>query len=284
MPLSEVLGINRRNIEYVLALNPRKYFSRVDDKLETKSILNAHGIPSATLLGSTDSFFGIAPFLDRLAETRSFVLKPGRGSGGSGIVVVRECLQGRWKLTDGTTWDREEQQDHVENILYGTFSLDSAGDTAFAEELIECHPDLSVYSGFGLPDVRIILLQGRPVLSMLRAPTRQSRGKANLHAGGFAVAIDLDSGLTGEGWHHGGRIGSHPETGEALGGKFIPHWRRLLEISRELFTLFPLGYMGVDFALDVRKGPLILELNARPGLEIQNVTGTGLRPRLEGRA
>jgi D-alanine-D-alanine ligase-like ATP-grasp enzyme len=39
--------------------------------------------------------------------------------------------------------------------------------------------------------------------------------------------------------------------------------------------------MGVDFAIDAHHGPLVLELNARPGLEIQNVTGIGLRALLE---
>jgi D-alanine-D-alanine ligase-like ATP-grasp enzyme len=56
----------------------------------------------------------------------------------------------------------------------------------------------------------------------------------------------------------------------------------MVEVSKKLFALFPLGYMGVDFAIDATKGPLILELNARPGLEIQNVTGSGLRSILTG--
>ena len=41
-----------------------------------------------------------------------------------------------------------------------------------------------------------------------------------------------------------------------------------------------LGYMGIDFVIDQRYGPQILELNVRPGLEIQNVNGKGLRKRL----
>jgi alpha-L-glutamate ligase-like protein len=282
MAYDDVLGINRRNIDYIMPLNKREHFVYVDDKLVTKQVLVANNIPCATVHGSTDSFFGIAPFLAMLSHVPRFALKPARGSGGSGILVVRDNHENRWLLSDGVRLNRAQQQEHVENILYGTFSLDSSGDTAFAEELIETHPDLLYFTTLGLPDARIILHCGRPVLSMLRVPTRQSHGKANLHAGGFAVAVDLTTGISGDGWFRGRRITVHPETGVTLAGQRIPFWREMVEISRQLFALFPLGYMGVDFAVDGDRGPLILELNARPGLEIQNVTSRGLRPILAG--
>jgi alpha-L-glutamate ligase-like protein len=284
MSIDSVLGINRRNIDYILALNKREHFVYVDDKLVTKSMLDRHGIPSARLLGSTDSFFGIDSFFDLLMHHRRFALKPARGSGGSGIAIVKDCPAGYWILADGSKWDREKQREHVQAILYGTFSLDTSGDVAFAESLIETHPDLLAFTEIGLPDVRIILHSGTPILSMLRVPTRKSSGKANLHSGGFAVGIDLKTGITGAGWYRGKEITRHPETGAPLQKRAIPFWNHLLGISARLFELFPLGYMGVDFAIDAHDGPLILELNARPGLEIQNVTGCGLRSILEGNA
>jgi alpha-L-glutamate ligase-like protein len=282
MGAEDVLGINRRNIDFIMNLNKREHFVSVDDKLVTKTILLRSDIPSAKVLGSTDSFFGIGALLESLRQKHCFALKPARGSGGSGIAVVRDNIDGIWVLADGERWDRDRQHEHIENILYGTFSLDSGGDTAFAEELIETHPELLYFTNLGLPDARIILHSGVPVLSMLRVPTRRSRGKANLHAGGFAIAVDLKSGISGNGWYCGRRITRHPETDVALAGRPIPFWREIVEISRKLFALFPLGYMGVDFAIDVGRGPLILELNARPGLEIQNVTGQGLRQVLAG--
>lgn len=42
-----------------------------------------------------------------------------------------------------------------------------------------------------------------------------------------------------------------------------------------------LGYLGVDLAIDRELGPLVMEVNARPGLQVQNVTGAGLAERLE---
>jgi hypothetical protein len=42
-----------------------------------------------------------------------------------------------------------------------------------------------------------------------------------------------------------------------------------------------LGYIGCDLVLDRKLGPLILELNARPGLAIQIANGAGLSLRLQ---
>ena len=35
----KVLGINRRNLEYIFALNPRERFPLADDKVESKKLL-----------------------------------------------------------------------------------------------------------------------------------------------------------------------------------------------------------------------------------------------------
>jgi glutathione synthase/RimK-type ligase-like ATP-grasp enzyme len=38
--------------------------------------------------------------------------------------------------------------------------------------------------------------------------------------------------------------------------------------------------VGVDLVIDVERGPLMLEVNARPGLQIQVINGEGLAPAL----
>jgi D-alanine-D-alanine ligase-like ATP-grasp enzyme len=42
-----------------------------------------------------------------------------------------------------------------------------------------------------------------------------------------------------------------------------------------------LGYIGADIVLDRLRGPVLLELNARPGLAIQVANQCGLLHRLE---
>jgi hypothetical protein len=42
-----------------------------------------------------------------------------------------------------------------------------------------------------------------------------------------------------------------------------------------------LAFLGVDLVIDRDRGPLLLELNARPGLQIQVANQAGLLKRLE---
>ena len=76
-------------------------------------------------------------------------------------------------------------------------------------------------------------------------------------------------------------ITEHPDTGNSLSGLEIPGWHTLLELAGRCYELTGLGYQGVDIVLDKYKGPLILELNARPGLNIQIANLAGLLLRLK---
>ncbi len=54
--------------------------------------------------------------------------------------------------------------------------------------------------------------------------------------------------------------------------------------ARNASHAIPLGYIGVDICIDQTRGPLVLEVNGRPGIEIQNVQKRGLfaEPRQRG--
>jgi alpha-L-glutamate ligase-like protein len=132
----------------------------------------------------------------------------------------------------------------------------------------------------GVPDVRIIVFQGYPVMAMIRLPTRLSDGKANLHQGAIGVGIDLPTGTTKRGVWGSELIRDHPDTENTIVGLQIPRWNELLLMAARCYELSELGYIGVDFVLDRDHGPMILELNARPGLSIQMANGNGLQPRL----
>ncbi len=61
----------------------------------------------------------------------------------------------------------------------------------------------------------------------------------------------------------------------------IPHFGRALGIAVAATDETGLEYVGADIVVDERKGPVVLELNARPGLAIQVANRAGLLPRLE---
>jgi alpha-L-glutamate ligase-like protein len=131
-----------------------------------------------------------------------------------------------------------------------------------------------------VPDVRIIIFKGVPVMAMVRLPTRMSDGKANLHRGCIGAGIDISTGRTLTAVWRNSIVTVHPDTGNPVSGVEIPQWARLLEIAAGAYEMTNLGYQGIDLVLDRERGPLLLELNARPGLNIQIANREGLQTRL----
>ena len=127
--------------------------------------------------------------------------------------------------------------------------------------------------------MRVLVYQGYPVMAMVRLATRRSRGKANLHQGAVGAGIDLASGRTLSGVLGNDIVTEHPDTGEPIAGLNIPSWEQFLSLAARCYELTGLGYLGVDIVLDRLRGPLILELNARPGLNIQIANKVGLKNR-----
>ena len=272
----ELVGINRRNVELVYAENPRRFYPIADDKLLCKEHLERAGVPAAHTLVTCRGLADIPATLAAIAARDHFVIKPAHGSGGAGIVVIGERLApGRWRRAGGRAVTAAELHRHLASIVFGAYSGDLS-DRAFVEERIVPHPVFEALWADGLCDIRVITLRTRPLIAMIRIPTARSGGRANLHQGGIGLAVDLASGVTLRGYHLGRPVCEHPETGARLTGVPLPRWREVVEVARAAAAAVPLGYLGVDIAIDRGRGPLVLEINARPGLEIQNVHGRGL--------
>ena len=84
-----VLGMNRRNHDYIAAYNKRKYYPMVDDKLITKELALKVGVPTAGLIGTIRYQYEAKNFMRMTEYYPSFVIKPGHGSGGRGILVIK---------------------------------------------------------------------------------------------------------------------------------------------------------------------------------------------------
>jgi len=271
----ELYGINRRNIELVYAFNPRRHYPIADDKLLAKEYLARAGVPVAETLAVCHGLFEVRAFIEFLRGRADVVIKPANGSGGDGIVVLTDWLgDGRWRRAGGGVVDEPALYRHVAEITLGAFANDLA-DRAFVEPRIAPHPMFQALWSDGLCDVRIITLEGEPLMSMVRVPTRQSGGRANLHRGGIGLAVDMATGTTVRALHRGRAIERHPESGAALLDLSIPSWPAVVDSARAAARAVPLGYIGCDVVVDAELGPLLLEINARPGLEIQNVNGLG---------
>jgi alpha-L-glutamate ligase-like protein len=276
-----VLGMNRRNAEYIMRSNPRSSFPLVDDKLKTKELAKAHQIPTPPLYHVIEHHGDIPTLEKALGDHQDFVIKPARGAGGSGIVLVKERTSGGFVKQDGQVLPMRELSYHISDILSGIYSLEGLEDRALIEGLVHPDPVFDAVTYCGVPDIRIIVYRGVPAMSMVRLPTQASDGKANLHRGAIGVGIDVVVGKTLAGVHRSGVVTHHPDTHEPVTGIQVPHWERMLFIAAKAVDMTGLAYLGVDVVIDRERGPLLLELNARPGLQIQIANQAGLLRRLE---
>jgi alpha-L-glutamate ligase-like protein len=276
-----VLGINSRNSSYTLRWNRRALYPHVDDKLVTKQLCVAAGIPIPRLLAVARTHFELRELRGILETLDSFVLKPARGALGNGIVVVLERQGERWLRSGGRLLGIEDLLYHAAGVISGLYALAGQPDVAMVEERLELHPDLHRVSFEGVPDCRVIVFRGIPVMSMIRLPTHRSAGRANLHQGAIGAGIDLGSGRTVHAILHDAPVRLHPDTEEPVVGVQVPQFDRILEIAVRATDQSGLGYLGADIVVDARYGPVVLELNARPGLSIQAANRAGLVPRLD---
>lgn len=277
-----LLGKNARNQVY-LRLNKKRGRRVADSKLLTKKVLEKHNLSHPKLYAVFETPGELNAFQwENLPG--NFVVKPSRGLGGEGILVVKKKAKwaDEWYLMGDIKIDIAQIRLHVLDIFAGRFSLHNLPDKAFVEERIKIHPIFRKYTYRGTPDIRVIVFNKVPVMAMLRLSTAESRGKANLHQGAIGVGIDLATGITTYGFHNGKRIKFIPGTKRKVNGLKLPFWEETLELAVKVQEIMPqLGFLGVDIILDKERGPMILELNARLGLDIQNANLAPLRRRLE---
>jgi alpha-L-glutamate ligase-like protein len=278
-----VLGLNERNAEFIMRLNPRRLYPRVDDKALTKELALEAGMPVPDLYGIIDNQGDIRRFAEIVADYDSFVVKPAQGSGGEGILVITgrsKRKRDSFRLSSGVLITEDEIAHHISNIVSGQYSLSGTLDKAMIEYCVHFDPIFAEVSYQGVPDIRVIVYRGYPAMAMVRLPTRASDGKANLHQGAVGAGVDIALGVTLTGVLKNDLVDEHPDTGALIAGLEIPQWDFILESAARGYEVTGLGYLGVDMVIDADRGPLILEMNARPGLNIQIANGTGLSNRI----
>lgn len=276
-----VLGLNCRNGDYILKWNRRRFYPLVDDKVLCKTRLQERGLAVPRLIAIASFMQQSSHLSDLLGDETEFVIKPAHGSGGDGILVIKDRKSDYFVDTDGGLVQHEDLEHHLTNVLGGLYSLGGQPDVAMIESLVHFDPAFSDLTFHGVPDIRVIVYRGYPVMAMARLPTRLSHGKANLHQGAIGVGVDIGTGVTVGGVSGNETVSVHPDTGSSIAGFQVPHWPRIIDMSARCYEAVELGYVGVDIVLDADLGPLILELNARPGLNIQIANRRGLRTRLD---
>ena len=276
-----ILGMNQRNVGFILQYNKRSLYPLVDNKIKTKQLALQAGMSVPDLYGVVSIEHQSGQLTEILDKHHDFVIKPSQGSGGDGVIVIVDRYDDLFKKSDGRLISYQDLQYHISNILSGIYSLGGRGDQAMLEYRIKSSQLFSDITYQGVPDIRIIVFQGYPVMAMLRLPTHQSTGRANLHQGAVGVGIDIGTGNTVGGVWSNRRVTTHPDTKACIENIQIPEWEKCLLLAAQCYDLTGLGYLGIDIAFDNDLGPLILEMNARPGLTIQIANNCGLLTRLQ---
>lgn len=275
-----IMGMNRRNISYISRYNPRHRYPFVDNKLKTKVVAQKARLRVPDLLHVVETQHEIESIDNQIRDLNEFVIKPAQGSGGKGILVIVGRDGDQYVKSSGARLTLADIKRHVTNILSGLHSLGGRPDIVLIEGLVKVSPYFSAISYEGVPDIRIIVFKGYPVMGMLRLATHASDGKANLHQGAVGVGIDIATGRSVAAVKHNQLVTHHPDTGESLQNLVVPDWHTMLLLASRCYEVTGLGYLGCDIVVDAVKGPLLLELNARPGLSIQIANNRGLLARL----
>ena len=272
-----ILTMNRRNRDYVDRYNPKGLLATLD-KARVKALLVPQGIPMPETYLVVRGRKDLPQAAALLGGLERFAVKPASAYGGEGILLVKGRVPGGFRV-NGHVESPDQVLHHIQRIVDGDFN-DGMGDSAILEEHLEQDPTLNPLAPEGVLDVRVLTLLGHPVMAMARLPTKASKGRANLHTGAVGAGVDLVTGrLTSAVWN-GVQVDVHPDTGVSLRGFQVPRWREVLETACAAQEASGLGFAGVDIVLDARHGPVVLEVNRRPGLEIQNANRQGLLPRL----
>lgn len=281
MKISSILGLNARGAMFTGKYNSRKAKKIADSKLQTDRVLRHAGVPHPKIFTKFKNPNEVFDF-NWSTLPDAFALKPSRGLGGEGIIVVKKRIdETSWMTSSKQKITAEDLKMHTLDVLEGAFSMGNEPDSAFIQEYVGRHSAFRKLAFRGTPDIRVIVFNKIPVMAMLRLPTRESGGRANLHQGAIGLGVDIATGITTKAILNNNEIIFKPDTTKKLRGIKIPSWNSILRIAVEGQIASGLGYAGVDIVLHPEKGPMIIELNAQPGLSIQLANMEGLKRRLD---
>jgi len=276
-----ILTMRTRNKDFISRYNPAPLMSGFT-KVKMKQLLHGLDISTPETYMVVSDEAGLADFESFVDGRDQFVVKPVDGSGGRGVLVVRghDPETGTYTTNRGDL-AKAEIVSHVRNICFSGTADYGARSSAIVESIIKPDGLLADRVESGVPDLRVIVLQGVPIMAMVRLPTVESKGTANIHTGAVAVAVDIASGTASGGYQQtrDSFVGSHPDTGASLEFR-IPDWDAVLETAARASIATGFGYTGVDIVFHADEGPMVLEVNRRPGLGIQNANMDGLLHRL----
>jgi hypothetical protein len=102
----------------------------------------------------------------------------------------------------------------------------------------------------------------------------------NASSGGFFVGVNIDEGTLKDTGHYlsqygGAKIKKHPDSGFIFEGFKVPYFKEACEEVLKGIKVIPDRFIGWDVAI-TPNGPIIVEANSNPHLQISNIVNGGL--------
>jgi hypothetical protein len=196
-------------------------------------------------------------------------VKPVQGRGGKGAERW-DHVAGRYRDTHGLELTREQ--------LFERLMRASVVQPLLIQRLLHNHPALDSLNNGALSTVRVLTcLDERGVPELVGAAMRMAIGDNcvvdNLHAGGIATAVDMETGALGMASNLGadsslGWVDRHPDSDAPITGTTLPMWKEVRDFAIRAHKAFGDRLLvGWDIAI-TSDGPVLIEGNGSPDLDI----------------
>jgi hypothetical protein len=247
----------------------RQPLSAVNDKAEFFEHCQAHQVAAAPVLavireGTIEQHAHPAEL-----DTDLFV-KPVCGRGGKGAE--------RWDRTGADRYQNSQGEELGREELFARLQRRSLKTPLLVQTRLRNHPALAPLNNDALSTVRVLTClneAGEPevVGAALRMAIGGNHVVDNLHAGGIAAAVDIESGRLGSASNLGadcglGWIERHPDSKAPVTGVALPMWDEVQSLAIRAHKAFADRVLvGWDIAI-TPDGPVVVEANGAPDLDI----------------
>ena len=247
-----------------------------DDKTLVKARLREHDLPVPPTHAVASSVEDIGAAWETVRSLDRFVVKPTRGRGGRGILALQRALDRGdeyWRTPSGRRMTPTQIQRYMADLV----SEGAVSGSVIMEYQVMADAAFHQIYPRSLSALRVVMHDGTPVGAIARIPTDASDRGVNLDLGVLEADINLRSGVMAAAYDGDGYLAEHPDTYASIEGVKIKNWDTILDICTRTADVVPLTDFGVDLVIDADKGPMIMEIDVPPGLDIENVTQQGLR-------
>lgn len=191
---------------------------------------------------------------------------------GGAIVKPMDGLEGEGVHYESFVFRDEEELQQKYDSLYSKNLL--------IEERIVQHPDM-VFGNKSVNTVRVYTVLNRDTnkVSIVKTVVRAGIGDSivdNSHSGGCAYEVDTERGYVVSPYYAANGKSSyiHPGTDICMLGRKIPYWNEVIELCSKAACHLPeCRYIGWDVAI-TEKGPLLIEGNHMPDLDMIEFVGS----------